>query len=180
MGVAFPRYPKLAVIWVPVVDRSRYFPFCFVPAPYACSELPLASRRTTVLFPEDYITQKATASGRGLLSPGGRGAAHRADAEPVTSFFYLTQNWCVHKQGSAAGPDPVRTGQLGLAPWKAGRAALGERVSPSPTPSSGVWNCQAPAPTLSPGSRLLRGPRRGPGGARGPSHARLAREDLHQ
>lgn len=53
-------------------------------------------------------------------------------------------------------------------------------MSPSPTPSSGVWNCQAPAPTLSPGSRLLRGPRRGPGGARGPSHACLAREDLHQ
>ena len=51
VGVEFPRYPKLAVIWVPVVDRSRYFPFCFVPAPYACSELLLASRRTTVLFP---------------------------------------------------------------------------------------------------------------------------------
>lgn len=74
----------------------------------------------------------------------------------------------------------MRTGQLGLAPWKAGRAALRERVSPSPTPSPGVGNCQAPASTLSPGSRLLSGPRRGPRGARGPSRAFLAREDLHQ
>ena len=53
-------------------------------------------------------------------------------------------------------------------------------MSPSTTPSPGVWNCQAPTPTLSPGSRLLRGPRRGPGGARGPGRACLAREDLHQ
>ena len=89
VGVEFPGYPKLAVFWVPVVDRSSYFPFCFmrVSAHALCFRPPVGGLRfcfQRLHFPE------GRASGRGPPLSKGRGAAIRADAEPVTSFFYLT------------------------------------------------------------------------------------------
>lgn len=72
VGVEFPGYPKLEVFWVPVVDRSSYFPFCFMRA----SAHALSFRPPVVDYgfvSRDYISQKAARVG-GAPSPQGEGS----------------------------------------------------------------------------------------------------------
>lgn len=71
LGVEFPGYPKLAVFWVPVVDRHRYFPFSFMCASaHALSAGPPVEGLWFCF--KDYISQKAARVG-GAPSPQGVG-----------------------------------------------------------------------------------------------------------
>lgn len=137
VGVEFPGSPKPAVCWVPVVDRSRYFPFCFMCASaHALSSRPPAGGLGFVA--KDYISQKAARVGGASPPPGeGRGApSGRGDCD---LFLYLTQNWWVGAQGprpdrprsappSSARPSSARPGE--------GEAELHQQSEGGPPPLS--------------------------------------------
>ena len=78
VGVEFPSYPKLAVFWVPVVDRSCCFPFCFMrTSGHALnSRPPVGGLRRC--FPETTFPRRLR-RWAGLPRPKGRGGARRSE-----------------------------------------------------------------------------------------------------